>query len=123
MSGWDGAKIGVKVKPEYRALANQFLKSLIESPENQPSFNEEIGTLNYGFKPDVSINIDHSNRVYGIDIFEALEKHNENYCEQFDFFGGKKKTIKSISVLDSLYDLMNKLFSPACLLHMNAETQ
>ena len=113
MGGWAGIEVGIKVKPEDRNLATQFLNLLIYPDQNQPDFPYEVGRLNIDYDPKVSVVIDFSNDALG--IWNSFEKHNEDYVGQFEFYGGKKKAVKTIPALDGLFDIINKLFPPATL--------
>lgn len=115
MSGWNGAKVGLKVNGGDKELAKQFLNILGANTEGC-RFDEEIGKLDADFAPEITGIIgDRDSDPF--DILRGLNDHADSYTEQY--VSGSK--VKAFTLLDGIYVVLQKIL-PGSYLYVAHET-
>lgn len=116
MGHWNGAQLGLKVKTEDKALAEQFLKLICPHSE-EASFYEEVGAVSSEYSPEVHEDFD-QNEEDILGIINVLTDHAEEYIRKYDEFGygydeeddEEAEESEPIPLLEGLCRLTGRLF-------------
>ena len=104
MSGWNGAKVGLRVESGDKELAKQFLKVLGAKTEGG-WFDEHIRKLDADFSPEITGIIEKGEDDL-LDILNALDDHAGSYIDKL--ISGDR--VRTFNLLDGLYVLLKKIF-------------